>query len=576
VSRSKTWATRLSDLVRPGQVRRSELSSATPLVRVLRLAAPLRRRFALAILLSALALGAGAALMASSGYLISRAALRPEILSLTIVIVGVRFFALARAALRYLERIVAHDAAFRFLARARVSFFERLEPLVPGSLGARPGELLSGFVADVDALQHLLVRVVGPPLAALAVGAAATLTAALLVPEAGLALGLSLVAGAVLVPLLAARIARSAGRRRPRERAALADGAVELLAGLPELVAYGAAPERLARLDEADRRLRRSVVREALAGGAGDGLATALTGVAAAAVLAAAVPAVSAGRLDGVLLGMLALLTLASFEGVRALPLAAQHVAGTEAAAERLFAVADAEPPVRDPERPRPLAGVGVLRLEHARLRHGDGPWLLDGGELELRPGKRVALVGPSGAGKTTLAHALVRFRELDGGRATLDGHDLREYAPDDVRRVVALCGQDAHLFATTIRENVRLARPDATDEEILAALARAGAGAWLASLPDGLDTFVGDEGGLVSGGQRQRIALARALLSGARILILDEPTAHLDEATAAAVLDDLLDASRDLGLLLITHSPLRLDRFDEVLRLEDGRLAAA
>jgi ATP-binding cassette, subfamily C, bacterial CydC len=554
----------------------AEASRMSPLVRVLRLAAPLRRRFALAVLLLALALAAGAALMASSGYLISRAALRPEVLSLEVTIVGVRFFALARAALRYLERLVSHDAAFRFLARVRVDFFRRLEPLVPGALPTAAGELLSGFVADVDALQHLLVRVIGPPLAALAVGAAAVLTAVLLVPEAGLALAVALVAGAVLVPLIAARVARAAGRRRPRERAELAGGTVELLAGLPELVAYGAAEERLVRLAEADRRLRRSVVREALAGGAGDGLATALTGLAVAGVLAAAVPAVEAGRLDGVLLGMLALLTLASFEGVRALPLAAQHLAGTEAAAERLFALADTAPPVRDPIEPRPLSRGGIVRLERASIRHGDGPLLLDGADLELRPGRRVALVGPSGAGKTTLAHALVRFRELDGGRATLDGHDLREFAQDDVRRVVALCGQDAHLFATTIGENVRLARPEASDDEILAALRRAGAGPWLAALRDGLDTFVGDDGGLVSGGQRQRIALARGLLSGARILVLDEPTAHLDEETATAVLDDLLGAADDAGLLLITHSTLRLDRFDEVLRLEGGKLVAA
>jgi ATP-binding cassette, subfamily C, bacterial CydC len=542
--------------------------------RVLALAYPLRARFALATGLGALALAAGSALMASSGYLVSRAALRPDILSLTVVIVGVRFFALVRAVLRYLERLVAHDTAFRFLARVRVVFFERLEPLVPGAMrGMRPGELLSGFVADVDALQHLLVRVVGPPAAALAVGSAAALTTALLVPEAGLVLALALVLGAVLVPLLAARVARAAGRRRPRERAELAGATVELLTGLPELVAYGVAEARLARLEETDRRLRRSVVREALAGGAGDGLVTAVAGLATAGVLAVAIPAVRADRLDGVLLGMLALLTLASFEGVRALPLAAQHLAGTEAAAERLFAVADAEPPVHDPVRPRPLAGPSVLRLEGAQLGFDAGPWLLDGADLELRPGRRVALVGPSGTGKTSLAHVLVRFRDLDGGRATLDGHDVREYAQEDIRAIVALAGQDAHLFATTIRENVRLARPEATDAEILAALRRAGAGSWLDALPDGLDTFVGDDGALVSGGQRQRIALARAFLSGARILVLDEPTAHLDEETAVAVLDDLIDASGDAGLLLITHSPLRLERFDEVLELAAGRL---
>jgi ABC-type multidrug transport system fused ATPase/permease subunit len=198
---------------------------------------------------------------------------------------------------------------------------------------------------------------------------------------------------------------------------------------------------------------------------------------------------------------------------------------------------------------------------------------VLDGVDLELSPGRRVALLGASGAGKTTLAHLLVRFRDPDAGRITLDGHDLREYAQDDVRRVVALAGQDAHLFTTTIRENVRLARPDASESELVDALRRARVWDWVASLPDGLDTEVGDEGTLVSGGERQRIALARAFLSGARLLVLDEPTAHLDDATAGGVLDDLLDTIGDTGLLLITHSPLRLERFDEVLMLEDGHL---
>jgi ABC-type multidrug transport system fused ATPase/permease subunit len=185
-----------------------------------------------------------------------------------------------------------------------------------------------------------------------------------------------------------------------------------------------------------------------------------------------------------------------------------------------------------------------------------------------------VALVGPSGAGKTTLASVLVRFRDLDEGRVTLDGRKLREYAQDDVRRAVALAGQEAHLFATTIRENVKLAKPAASDAEIEAALRRARVWDWVASLPEGLDTEVGEEGARVSGGQRQRLALARAFLSGARLLVLDEPTAHLDGQTAGAVLDDLLDAAGAAGVLLITHSPLRLERFDEVLRLTDGRIA--
>jgi ABC-type transport system involved in cytochrome bd biosynthesis fused ATPase/permease subunit len=198
---------------------------------------------------------------------------------------------------------------------------------------------------------------------------------------------------------------------------------------------------------------------------------------------------------------------------------------------------------------------------------------VLDGASLELRPGRKVALVGESGAGKTTIAGVLVRFLELDGGRATLNGSDLGDYAQDEVRRLVALAGQDAHLFSTTVRENVRFARPGSSDEEIADALRRAGVWDWVSSLPAGLDTYVGETGDQVSGGQRRRIALARAFLSGAPLLILDEPTAHLDRATAEAILDDLLAAPSDVGLLVITHDELMLDRFDQVLRLENGRI---
>jgi ATP-binding cassette, subfamily C, bacterial CydC len=535
-----------------------------PLTRVLGEARPLRRRFAVAVALTASTLVAGTALLANSGYLISKAATRPDVLSLTVAIVGVRFFALARAVLRYLERLVSHDASFRFLARVRVRFFSRLEPLVPGQVGgARSGELLSRFVDDVDALQHLLVRVLAPPLAALAAGGAAVLAAVLVAPRAGLVLAAALAAAALLVPLGVVLLGRAAARRRPAERAAVAAATVDLIGALPELVAYDAAASRLERIAEADRLFRRSSAVRAAASGLGDGTVLALGGVAAAAVLAAAV-----GSARGLLLGMLALLTLAVFEGVRALPLAGDHLVAAEAAAARLEELTDREPAVRDPGAPARLDGAPVLRVEDVRVRYEHGPWVLDGVSLELRPGDRVALVGPSGSGKTTLANLLVRFRDPDEGRIVLGGRDLRELAQEDVRSVVALAGQDAHMFATSIRENVRLARPDATEAEIVEALRRARVWDWVAALPDGLDTDVGDEGALVSGGERQRLALARAYLSGAPLLVLDEPTAHLDDDTATALLDDLLDESRDAGVLLITHSPLRLERFDEIVDL--------
>ena len=543
--------------------------------RMLAEARPLRRRLALSIVLGACSIAAGIGLMATAGYLISKSALEPPILSLGVAIGLVQLFGVSRAAFRYLERLVSHDAAFRFLGRLRVTFFERLEPLVPGGLGtARTGDLLSRFVGDVEAMQFLFLRALAPPLVALIACAVAVSAAGIVLPVAAPVLGAGLAGAALLAAAATGRATRASSRHEAPLRAELTTEIVEALATGSELVAFGRLDWQLERIDDVDRRLGRLADRHGRITAMGDALVLLASGITLAAVLAVATSAVVGGRLGGVWLGMLALLALSSFEAVRPLPLAAQQVGAVASAAERLLELTDRPAPVSEPANPLPTPETGVFRLEDARLRYAPQlPWVLDGASLELRPGRRVALVGESGAGKTTIASVLVRFLELDGGRATLDGHDLGDYASDDVRGLVALADQDAHLFSTTIRENVRFARPGASDDQIAAALRRAGVWDWVSSLPAGLDTYVGETGGQVSGGQRRRIALARAFLSGARLLILDEPTAHLDRATAESILEDLLSGADDTGLLVITHDPLMLERFDEVLRLEDGRI---
>jgi ATP-binding cassette subfamily C protein CydC len=552
--------------------------TSSPLRRMLALAVPLRRRLALSILLGAGATGAGIGLMATSGYLISKAALEPPILSLAVAIGLVQAFGISRALFRYLERLVSHDAAFRFLRRLRVSLYERLEPLVPGGLGTtRSGDLLSRFVADVEAMQYLFLRALAPPAVALVAGAGAVLAASIVLPAAGLVLVAGLAAGGAVASLVTATASGASGRRQAPARAELASEIAEALAAAPELVAFGRVDWQLGRLGEIDGELARIGRRQGRLAGLGEAIVMLASGLTLIGALLVAVPAVRGGALGGVWLGMLVLLVLASFESVRPLPAAAQQLGTVGGAAARLLELADRPRPVRDPAEPRPLVTDPVLRLEGARLRYdARSSWVLDGVDLELRPGRRVALIGPSGAGKTTIANVLARFRELDGGRATLNGFDLAEFAQEDVRSLVALAGQDAHLFATSVRENVRLARPGSSDEEIARALERAGAWEWVSSLPDALDTYVGETGDQVSGGQRQRIALARAFLSGAPLLVLDEPTAHLDRATAAAIVSDLLSVSDEVGLLVISHDPLLLDRFDEVLSLEGGKIAAA
>ncbi len=543
--------------------------------RMLAEARPLRRRLALSILLGACSIAAGIGLMATAGYLISKSALEPPILSLGVAIGLVQLFGVSRAAFRYLERLVAHDAAFRFLGRLRVAFFERLEPLVPGGLGsARTGDLLSRFVSDVETMQFLFLRALAPPLVALLACASAVAAAAIVLPVVAAVLGAGLAAAALVAATATRRATRASARHEAPLRAELTSEIVEALAAGPELVAFGRVDWELERIDEVDRGLGRLAGRHGRIAAMGDALVLLASGLTLAAVLAVAISAVAGGRLGGVWLGMLALLALSSFEAVRPLPIAAQQAGAVASAAERLAELTDRPAPVSEPISPLPIPATGVIRLEDARLRYAPHlPWVLDGASLELEPGRRVALVGESGAGKTTIANVLVRFLELDEGRATLDGHDLGEYASDEVRGLVALADQDAHLFSTTIRENIRFARSGASDDAIAAALRRAGVWGWVSSLPSGLDTYVGETGDQVSGGQRRRIALARAFLSGAPLLILDEPTAHLDRATAEGILDDLFSGADDTGLLVITHDPLMLGRFDEVLRLENGRI---
>jgi thiol reductant ABC exporter CydC subunit len=523
---------------------------STALVRLSLEAVRHRRRFALSVALGICAVGAGIGLMATSGYLISKAALEPPILTLTVAIVGVRFFATVRAVTRYLERLASHDLAFRVLADLRVRFYERVVPLVPGRL--RSADLVSCFVADVDSLQHLYLRALAPPLVALGAIGVAVGVSAFILPAAALVLLAGLLLGGIAVPLLGGLASRASGRRRAPARAELTVELDELLRGAPELVVYGRQADAHRRIARADASLTRLARRDAVVAGLTGALDTLLVGATVVGVVA-----VGAGRVDGVYLATLAFCALASFEAVVPLAAAAQHLSGAAGAAERLDDVVANASPVTDPAAPRQV----------------DGPCILEFDGVTVAPGRRVALVGASGSGKTTLAHVLVRFRELEGWRPTLDGHDLREYAQDKVRSTIVLAGEDAYLFAATIRDNLLVGRPTAGDDELHAALARAGASKWIASLRDGLDTDVGEDGALVSGGQRQRIALARALLADARIAIFDEPTAHLDADAASAFVHDLLAATGHVGLLMITHRLMGLDRFDEIVVLDRGRI---
>jgi ATP-binding cassette, subfamily C, bacterial CydC len=547
-----------------------------PLLRLLAMARPLRGRLALAVAAGAAATGCGVGLLAVSGFLLARASQQPGILAISVAVVAVRALSIGRGVSRYLERLASHDVAFRVLAQVRVAIWRRLEALAPAGLALfRSGDLLARLISDVDATQDLFIRGVTPVLAAALVGGATVAGCLLILAPAAAVLAAGLLTAGLIVPLAGAAVARKAARASAPARGQLAATVTDLLDGAAELYAFGAEGAALARADAVDAELTRLDRRTAVASGLGTGLMSAVSGLTLWAVLLLGVAATGAGALSRVPLAVLALTALAAFEAVTVLPAAAVQLGQARVAAGRIAAVTDAPDPVREPSRPRALPpGPISVRLRDTTVRYeSDGPPALDRVSLDLLPGRRIALVGANGAGKSTVAALLMRFCAPSAGAVLLGGHDLASYAADDVRSAIGGCPQDPYLFDATIRDNLRLARPDASDQDLESAAARARLLPWIRSLPCGLDTRVGVHGAAVSGGERQRLALARAFLADPRLLILDEPTAHLDPASRRALTADLLRATEGRSVLLITHEPDGLDQVDQIVVLDRGKV---
>ena len=531
---------------------------------------------ALSVLLSTLTIGSSIALIGTSAWLISTAALHPSIADLGVSIVGVRFFGISRGVFRYLERLVSHNVTFRLLARLRVWFYEKLEPLAPARLmDYKSGDLLARVIGDVETLENFYVRVISPSLTAILIALGVSFFFASFYPLLALILiSLFLILGLIL-PILTRIVSRAPGQRLITQRTDIQTQLVDGIQGLADLLAFGRGSDRCQQISSMGNAYGSTQKQMARISGFHSALSNFITNFGLWLVLLILIPQVTTGNINGVMLGTFALITLASFEAVNPLPLAAQMWSSSREAARRLFDVVDVEPVVKE---------TGEKRLETSLPNSLQFSSLTFSYPNQIMPalkeisfivpaGKSIAIVGPSGAGKSTIANLLLRFWDYELGEIALGGESLKTLNQDEVRKRCALVSQNSYFFNTSIRENLRLAHPSMSQEEMESAARAAQIHEFIANLPKGYDTFIGEQGLRLSGGERQRLGIARALLKEAPILIFDEPTANLDPLTERQVLNTLFETMRGRTSLLITHRLVGLENMDEILVMDHGRI---
>lgn len=530
----------------------------------------------LSILFSTATIASGIGLLGTSAYLISRAALHPSIAELQVAIVGVRFFGISRGIFRYLERLTSHTVNFHLLARLRVWVYQVVEPLVPANApGISSGDMLNRVMSDVDTLENFYVRVVSPYAAAGLTVIGMGWFIGRIDPLLGMVLVTGMLFSGLLIPLAALWLGRKPGQAIIAARAGWSAKFVESVQGIGDLTAFNRTSDTVRDLEILNRQIHKAQIRQV--GGsawinASNNLLTSLT---VAAVLWLAVPLVSNGALEGFLLPVLIMLVLASFEAVTPLAQAAHVHSATQQAGARLFELEKITPAVSDPQRPLTIKDQPhIVDMQKLTFKYLAGePAVLRGIDLTLEPGKKIAVVGPSGAGKSTISNLLLRLWDYDQGEILFDGTDQRLYRVEEMRRQFTVVSQTTYIFNASVRQNLRLADPEAEDNALLHAIQKAGLEDWLRALPDGLDTWVGEHGLRLSGGERQRLAIARALLRDTPFVILDEPTANLDAVTEAGLVDRLHTLLNHKSVLWITHRLVGIDHMDEIVVLDKGKI---
>ena len=533
-----------------------------------------RSSFALAVLAGTAGTASAVALSGVAAWLIARASQMPDVVALGVAPVAVRLFGISRSVLRYCERLVSHDTALRGMGVLRTRLYQALASARTDTVaGLRRGDVLARVGGDIDAVGDLVVRAYLPAAVAAVLGTATSLGVGVVYWPAGLILAACLLLSGLGAPLVTIRSARLSEQARQRQATELSAEVLAVLEAAPELTVSGRLPDSMRQAASREESLARLRDRAAIPAAIAAALDVAAMGIAVVGNLVVGVDAVAAGQLAPVWLAVIVLVPLAAFEVTSTLGPASVQLVRSAGAACRIVELietaesgAQASPTTR--ELPVPSTQGPLLRARNLAVGWPGGPIVADGIDLDLHVGRRVAIVGPSGIGKSTLLATLAGLLEPRGGSLTLDGVPLWRITRPDAAARVCLTAEDAHVFHTSVLENLRVARGDVSPVEAAELLRQAGLGDWLEALPDGVSTIIGTNATTLSGGERRRLLLARALAAPAPLMLLDEPGEHLDPATADRLVTDLLAAGtrEGRGTLLVTHRLSALAHADEIL----------
>lgn len=536
---------------------------------------PLRGWILISTMTGLATVAAGVGLLGTSAYLIASAAFHPSIAELSVAVVGVRFFGISRGVFRYLDRLVSHHVNFKLLSILRIWFYNCLKLLAPARLiHYQRGDLLSRAIGDIDTLDQFYVRAVSPVISAIF----ATVGFSMLVGSWNVRLGWILAAGlsvtSFVLPALVYIFSRGPAKQLVDQRAILSQTMLDTLRGAAEIIVFQQQEEELTQINRVSLQTNRAQVGLAHSQGLSNGMNAVLTQGTVALMLLVGIPLVRTGELDGIMLAVIVLITMASFEISIPIAQAAQFWESSLQAARRLFEMADQQPaiiepviPVSVPEKPNIL--IRNLSFQY----HGNLPLAADHLNIDLPYGRKIALVGENGSGKTTILNLLMRFWDCQPGEILIDGIPVQEFSPKELRQRIGYVSPGGAIFQTTLRQNLLLANPGALDADLLRVLDSVQLGEWVQTLPDGLDTWLGASGLTISGGQLQRIQLARGLLMDAPIYLLDEPTTHLDVETETRLISLFRSIFQNRSLVWVTHRLVGLDWLDEILLLDNGRV---